>query len=90
MKPQARPFIVEIKRRGKKLATTAKTSSWPDLSVFRGDKKGAGLPPGPDKARADPIEVTVPSEPAHVSAGDNTEDGRLDDTADFSSRDPES
>lgn len=59
MKAPSRPFVVEIKRRGKKLADGVRPSIWPDPSIFRApDDASAQQASSPDSANPPALPET--------------------------------
>jgi hypothetical protein len=59
MKNTARPFTVEVKRRGKRLVETPKTSIWPDPSILRAAEDVSEDDGGNPAAQAEAIEVSA-------------------------------
>lgn len=76
MKFPQRPFVVEIKRRGRRLAAAAKASIWPDPSVFREPDETSDEPRPAGTTAADDVDNAAP--PTSVDAAIGPEEGTGD------------
>lgn len=68
MKTPLRPFTVEIKRHGKRLVETPKTSIWPDSSIFRTEDCAPEAGAGKDAAPREAQPTSVEEKPAQNAA----------------------